>query len=241
MGAKRSPSREQAQGCISIRSPFRGQMTLQPLSSSLDGTGRVCCLLQSRDISYSCLRTDTPLKLDYSLTVRSNCFRLYGGPYNLSIPACPTLFLRKQTHRFCTWETRLSFHPSSVLEEAGTVVWWNYFTYSSIGIRKSGTTRVIRFREAGGEASQWILQKETLDVVLRIVCGSEYSFGFCEIDHHGERGEFKWVGEVSNRLMTRDPPIGFAFTGMMLGLYSFAELQRSLTPADFSYVTVKDL
>ena len=77
-------------------------------------------------------------------------------------------------------------------------------------------------------------------MVLRIVCGNGYNFGFCEIDQDGKRGDVKWVGEVNNRFMTREPPIGLAFTGMMLGLYSYAERQRSLTPADFSYVEVKE-
>lgn len=119
-------------------------------------------------------------------------------------------------------------------------MWWNYFTYSSIGIRTNGTTRVIRFRDVAGDTFEWVLRKETMDVALRIVCGKGYTFGFGEIDQHGDIEEFRWVGEVDSRLMTREPPIGLAFTGMMLGLYSFSERQRSLTPADFSYVELRE-
>jgi hypothetical protein len=31
------------------------------------------------------------------------------------------------------WETWLSFHRPFMLEEAGVVVWWNYFTYTVSG------------------------------------------------------------------------------------------------------------
>lgn len=52
-----------------------------------------------------------------------------------------------------------------------------------------------------------------------------------------ERRMRKWsgMGEVSNEVMTRDPPVGAPFTGMMLGLYAFGELERCLVPADFRY------
>ncbi|KAH8694154.1 glycosyl hydrolase [Talaromyces proteolyticus] len=181
-------------------------------------------------------RKNTPLKVDYSLTVRSNLLRLYGGPYNLSVPASPTLLLRKQTHRFCRWETRLSFHPSSTIAEAGTVVWWNYFTYASIGIRTNGENRFVRFRDTMGRFTERKLKGYNSDVVLCIVCGDAYLLGFREVGDESEK--FQWFDEVSNAAMTADPPIGLSFTGMMLGLYSFAEGQPSSSPADFHYVEV---
>lgn len=49
----------------------------------------------------------------------------------------------------------------------------------------------------------------------------------------------QWIGEVANSVMTRAPPVGAPFTGMMLGLYSYGELQKKcLTPADFHYAEV---
>lgn len=71
--------------------------------------------------------------------------------------------------------------------------------------------------------------------MLRIICGDGYQFGFYEVDRYDGSEEFKWVGEVRNRLKTREPAVGLPFMGMMLGEYSFAERQRSRTPADFSY------
>lgn len=39
---------------------------------------------------------DTLEKTDYCITKNPSRLRLYGGPYNLSISASPTMFLRKQ-------------------------------------------------------------------------------------------------------------------------------------------------
>lgn len=151
---------------------------------------------------------DTPFTVDYSLTERPGHLRLYGGPYNLSVPASPTLFLRKQTHRFCTWETKLTFQPSSEHTEAGTVVWWNYFTYSSLGIRKQGDGRIIRFRPAEGEVVEHQLGLTT-DVVLLVECGNEYRFGYREYTSQ----QINWIGTVSNKAATKVPPVGAPFTG----------------------------
>ncbi|KAF3019616.1 hypothetical protein E8E15_007835 [Penicillium rubens] len=174
-------------------------------------------------------RKNTPFVTDYSLTERPNYLRLHGGPYNLSVPASPTMFLRKQTHHFCRWETRLSFEPTAAETEAGTVVWLNYFTYSSIGIRKDGKGRFIRFRPSKGDTVERRLDTKTA-VTLTVDCGTEYRFGYREDTH----SDVHWIGSVSNNAATAAPPVGANFTGMMLGLYAFGERQRCLAPADFA-------
>ncbi|KAJ5812482.1 glycosyl hydrolase [Penicillium riverlandense] len=191
-------------------------------------------------------RKNTAEKVDSTMINNPSRLRLHGGPYNLSLPASPTLFLRKQTHRFCVWETKLSFHPTAGREEAGSVVWWNYLTYSSIGIRKvhDGTNgdataraRLVRFRSAECEIVERRLRRFDSDVVLLIRCNdSEYEFGFKELDATGnETLEPQWLGKVSNKVMTRPPPIGLAFSGMLLGLYAFADFRKCTEPADFHY------
>lgn len=140
------------------------------------------------------------------------------------------MFLRKQIHRFCTWETKLSFHPDSEHTEAGTVLWWNYFTYVSLGIRKRGKSRILQFRQSGGSLMDHTLSL-TSEVVLVIECGNEYRFGYRE----STDPDVAWIGTVDNITAAKSPPLGAAFTGMMLGLYAFGERQRSMTPADFSY------
>lgn len=176
------------------------------------------------------LTKDTPFTNDLSLTERPGYLRLYGGPYNLRVPACPTLFLRKQTHRFCTWQTSLSFHPTSEHVEAGTVLWWNSFTKSRIGIRKTGNGHIVRFQSSDCVVEQREL-KSTTEVVLFIECKERYRFGYRE----SSDTDICWLGEVEAHTATEAPPVGAQFTGMMLGVYCYGQRNACLTPADFSY------
>ena len=71
---------------------------------------------------------------------------------------------------------------------------------------------------------------------LFIECGDKYRLGFLEVlDETMQGGSVQWIGEVENETMTADPSIGAPFTGMLLGLYAFGELEGCLTPADFHY------
>lgn len=210
-----------------LQSP--GEMNFRTRKCRWDGIEKV--RIEERTcVRPSDRKIDTPFVTDYSLTERPNYLRLHGGPYNLSVPASPTMFLRKQTHHFCRWETRLSFEPTVAETEAGTVVWLNYFTYSSIGIRKDGKGRFIRFRPSKGDTVEHRLDTQTA-VTLSVDCGTEYRFGYRE----GTQPNVHWIGSVSNIAATAAPPVGANFTGMMLGLYAFGERQRCLAPADFAY------
>ncbi|KAL4945244.1 hypothetical protein BDV06DRAFT_219499 [Aspergillus oleicola] len=161
-------------------------------------------------------RKNTPVKKEYTILsseagVRESGLRLHGAPYMLFSPACPTLLLRKQTHRFCVWETRLRFSPTSLYTEAGTVVYSNYFTHVSMGVRlepdassesQNGDEaepgnrlkRIVQFtpintngndpNSSTGYTSTVLsapLVSATSDVALFIQCGDLYKFGFKEI------------------------------------------------------------
>ncbi|KAF3079638.1 hypothetical protein TWF102_002789 [Orbilia oligospora] len=192
----------------------------------------------------------TPLKQEYSLTSRRGFLRLHGGPYNLTVPECPTMLLQRQIRANIVWTTELEFYPDRKTYEAGTVVWWNSYTFSSVGIRvtESGQ-RYIAVKQAfdgkgGFEESQHELPEGKFPVQLHIkALPLEYHLGFSfptggEPDHHLKRTktDITWLSSVSTRTMTLLPPIGNAFAGMMFGVYSFGELERCLVPADFSYV-----
>jgi hypothetical protein len=126
----------------------------------------------------------------------------------------------------------------------------DYFTHSSIGIRlKDSATgcaqRVIRFSPPAGIGAEVIerrLESLTTDVILQVLCGDRYEFGFRETmagnhqDHHAEKTI--WIGDVANDVMTRPPPVGAQFTGVMLGLYAFGEHLPCYTTADFHYVKI---
>lgn len=79
-------------------------------------------------------RIDTPLKQSYSLTERPGYLRLYGNCYNLSSPEAPAMLLRKQTMYEQSFGVTLEFNPSRVGYEAGLVLWWNQFSYATIGV-----------------------------------------------------------------------------------------------------------
>lgn len=149
------------------------------------------------------------------------------------------MFLRKQSARRTRWSTQLNFQPTSGRTEAGTVVWWNYLTYSSIGVRRAADgSRIIRFKPAEGPEKTIGLETGDADVLLVVDCQDlYYRLGFQEVKDGSSDGvgEIAWAGSVSTDIMTRDPSVGAAFTGMMLGLYAFGEMERCLVPAVFMF------
>jgi len=183
--------------------------------------------------------TDTPIKVDFALKGTPQHLELFGGPWNLSVPAVPTMFLRKQSARRTRWSTRLDFRPTSGRTEAGTVVWWNYLTYSSMGVRRAADgSRIIRFKPAEGAEKSIGLETKDADVLLVIDCQDlYYRLGFQEVKDGSsdDVSEITWVGSVSTDIMTRDPTVGAAFTGMMMGVYAFGEMERCLVPAVFKF------
>lgn len=75
-------------------------------------------------------------------------------------------------------------------------------------------------------------------MTLAISCSpTHYKLGYTTTDHVSE---VTWLDSISMQAMTADPPQGMAFTGMMLGLYAFADLEPCLDPADFHYAAWSD-
>jgi beta-xylosidase len=223
---------------ISLRGSAKGDYKLHPSNARRDN-------FEHDAMELGWYRKSTPVRTDTSLTERPGWLRLWGGSYPLGTPASATMWLRKQQHRYVTWETKLDFRPSGTRTEAGAVVWWNYTCYGSIGIRATanGPGRVVSVRmrfENSWKTTVWPLNEVNSEVVLAIECGDQYRLGFREIIADGneaeiEEGEVQFVASVSNSTMTRDPVIGAAFTGMMLGIYAFGKLEPCLVPADFEY------
>lgn len=188
-------------------------------------------------------RKNTAVKAgsDISLTERSGYLRLHPGPYKLSSPASPVALFRKQVHKQGIWRTRLSFLPEIAATEAGTVVYWNYFTWSSIGVRRAPSGgREVTFTPVEGDKASAELKSPGSEVDLVIECQpSKYRFGYHEVEEGARRvaseAHISWLGDIATASMIVDPPIGMSFTGMMLGLYGYSEMQRGLAPADFAF------
>jgi beta-xylosidase len=194
---------------------------------------------QGKDLAPGWYHKNTPLKREYSLLDRQNHLRLWGGPYNLQSLESPTMVLRKQTVIRGIWETRLEFQAQHDHCEAGTVVYWNPYTFSSIGIRRGldVQSRVIRFQSPTSprEFTTTDHPLNSMGPVKLAIRFSEagYTLGYAELDE-----EYRWLEHISMEAMTVDPPRGMAFTGMMLGLYAYGELQRCLNPADFAFASL---
>jgi len=133
-----------------------------------------------------------------------------------------------------TWETQLDFQPGVPRVEAGTVVWWNYTCYASIGIALSNQDQtIVRFTPPETKPIEQVISEKG-EVKFIVDCtATSYRFGYQEVGAGTE--EWIWLGEVDTEVLTRNPDIGQPFTGMMMGLYAFGELQPILTPAHFAY------
>lgn len=94
-----------------------------------------------------------------------------------------------------------------------------------------------------GTTTEVPLTSTDADVELFIDCQlCSYRLGFRElvssIQAEDEKDESTtWVAEVSTETMTREPRLGAPFTGMMLGLYAFGDMEKCLTPAVFKYAS----
>ena len=192
------------------------------------------------DLALGWYQKNTPLKREYSLDEHPGHLRLHGGPCELNSLESPTMFLRKQTQRRGIWETRLDFDPSEQTYEAGTVLYWNCYTFASIGARKgtSETERELRFMRPGASPGSFDCTIHRVPnagpIRLAISCTeTEYRLGYAS----APRDEYEWFEPIPMEVMTADPPRGLAFTGMMFGLYAFGDLQKCLSPADFAFAS----
>lgn len=125
------------------------------------------------------ISTDTPLKREWSLTERPEHLRLWGGPYNLQSLESPTLLLRKQTRSTGIWSTRLHFDPNRPTCEAGTVLYWNLYTFASIGVRASlGGGREIWFTQPGDQGPGTFKVYDLLKTTARVSTDNGCSIPF---------------------------------------------------------------
>lgn len=67
--------------------------------------------------------------------------------------------------------------------------------------------------------------------------GLEYTLSYNEEG----KDDSKPLAPVQSKLLTRSPPIGGAFTGVMFGVYSFGKMEPVLDPADFSKISLETI
>lgn len=136
------------------------------------------------------LLLDTPLKQSYSLTARPGHLRLYGNCYDLSSPEAPAMLLRKQTSYTQTFETTLDFTPSRPGYEAGLVLWWNVFSYATVGVT------LVELPD--GEKVQTVVRRS------RIGKEGSLNVSLILIDFHPRRYLWRPRTEFANKYMTME-------------------------------------
>ncbi|OBT56544.1 hypothetical protein VE04_03239 [Pseudogymnoascus sp. 24MN13] len=187
----------------------------------------------------------TPLKQEWSLSERPGHLRLYGSCYPLSSAEAPTLLLRKQTTFQQRFQAVLNFQPSKAGYEAGIVVWYSLFSYASIG---------VTIASEGPDAGKRVLLLRSPTDKIGVLTESTYPLGpegqvtlaiqgdgLQYTPSYNEEGkdDSKSLASVQSKLLTRSPPIGGAFTGVMFGVYSFGKMEPVLDPADFSKISLE--
>jgi hypothetical protein len=87
----------------------------------------------------------TPIKPFHSLSASSG-LTIYPSPYSITDDESPSMLLRRQDAFVGTWETIVDFAPGRPGEEAGTVVWWSKWAFSSVGLRGTERGREVVFK-----------------------------------------------------------------------------------------------
>lgn len=59
------------------------------------------------------------------------------------------------------------------------------------------------------------------------------------LSYSEQGGGSKALAQVESKLLSRSPPIGNTFTGVMFGVYAFGKMEPVLDPADFSGIEVE--
>ncbi|KAL2126768.1 hypothetical protein VTI74DRAFT_278 [Chaetomium olivicolor] len=218
------------------------ELVVQALTAGPDGV-RWRADLSKPDLELGWYHKNTPIKKCYSLTERPGHLRLYGNCYDLTSPESPALLLRKQAGYSETFRARMSFKPSRLGYESGVTLWWNQYSFASIGVgivepsEGAEAVRTVIAREPTGKNGELKVSYPLLD--------SGVTFGAddaVQLTIDTTPTDYKLtlsVGEASASVsfaaetLTTNPPVGCAFAGAMFGIYAFGKGEPVLDPSDF--------
>ncbi|KAL1851007.1 hypothetical protein VTK73DRAFT_9562 [Phialemonium thermophilum] len=201
--------------------------------------------LTKSDLEPGWYHKNTPVKRCYTLDEKPGHLRVYGNCYDLASPESPALLLRKQTSYNQTFCIKLDFRPTRPGYEAGGVLWWNQYSYASIGVAgkaadDAGVVSAVAMREPAGKP------KLFKDSMANVEVGDVTSF---TISIQARPTEYTLSLTTSGRTnaftvpvadLTVPPPVGGSFTGIMFGIYSFGQGEPVLDPADFSEIAIRE-
>jgi hypothetical protein len=153
--------------------------------------------------------------------------------------------LRKQSALQQKFHCILDFSPSEKGYEAGIVVFWSSYSYASIGIRlnATGEGKVIIVRTPDESTVGLLKEKEIVLSALQAENSLHLLVGWRENGYIlgvVEGNRVIQYGFAEGELLTRSPPTGNSYTGMMFGVYAFGNWEPCLDPADFRGITIED-
>ena len=168
---------------------------------------------------------------------------MYGNCYDLTSPESPALLLRKQSSYKDIFRAKMSFKPSRTGYESGVTLWWNQYSFASIGLgvvepsEGAEPVRTIITRSPTGKNGEFKVAYPLLESGKAIGADGDVHFTI-------EAGEAEYkltlaAGEVNASFsfaaedLTINPPVGCAFCGAMFGLYAFGKSEPALDPSDF--------
>lgn len=137
----------------------------------------------------------------------------------------------------------MSFQPSTPGYESGVALWWNQYSFASVGVGVAGpgegaeAVRTVVAREPTGKSGELKVSYPLFEKGATL--GSD---GVVELSVEATPTEYKLVlsaGEASvsvsfaAEMLTVSPPVGGSFTGALFGIYSFGRSEPVLEPSDF--------
>lgn len=192
---------------------------------------------------------NTPLKPCHSYSERPGYLRLHGGCYDLACPEAPTLLLRKQESFHDHFSATLDFRPSRKGYEAGVTVWWNMYSFASIGItamiQDDTLVHTIVCRAPTGVVGKMLTTYPALEDAQNefdVSKPSQLSAQATPVSYTLtlSQGSSRWSFAFDTEDLCVMPPVGGAFTGTMFGIYSFGCWEPVLDPADFKDILIRE-
>ena len=192
---------------------------------------------------------NTPLKPCHSYSERPGYLRLHGGCYDLACPEAPTLLLRKQESFHDHFSATLDFRPSRKGYEAGVTVWWNMYSFASIGItamiQDDTLVHTIVCRAPTGVVGKMLTTYPALEDAQNefdVSKPSQLSAQATPVSYTLtlSQGSSRWSFAFDIEDLCVMPPVGGAFAGTMFGIYSFGCWEPVLDPADFKDILIRE-
>ncbi|KAM0335531.1 hypothetical protein ACHAQA_000579 [Verticillium albo-atrum] len=174
--------------------------------------------------------------------------RVHGNCYDLNSPESPALLLRKQSSFHETFRATMSFKPSRLGYESGVTLWWNQYSYASVGIAAvatpdgEGLVQTVVAREPTGKNGEFKTTYPLLEAGHQLDTSKPVHLSIearpTDYTLSLSSGDASASVSCTSETLTIAPPVGCAFSGAMFGLYAFGKSEPALDPSDFTDIEI---